>query len=128
MDTVKPGNFDDYISSFPEGVATILIQIRGIIIKAAPDAIESISYGMPAYKTNGRPLVYFAGFKNHIGLYATPSGHIQFAEELSVYKKGKGSVQFPLSKPIPFDLIKRIVEFRVKENILISTSKTYGKK
>jgi uncharacterized protein YdhG (YjbR/CyaY superfamily) len=73
---------------------------------------------MPAYKTEGRPLVYFAGFKNHIGFYALPSGHEKFASELSRYQQGKGSVQFPLDKPIPFDLIKRIVEFRVKENSL----------
>jgi uncharacterized protein YdhG (YjbR/CyaY superfamily) len=108
---------DSYISKFPVAVQKILIQIRTIIIKVAPEAIENIAYGMPAYKTNGKPLVYFAGFKNHIGFYATPTGHEQFSSELSNYKQGKGSVQFPLNKPIPFDLIKRIVEFRVKENL-----------
>ena len=71
---------------------------------------------MPAYKINGKPLVYFAGFKNHIGFYATPTGHAEFADELAKYKQGKGSVQFPLDKPIPYSLIKRIVLFRVKEN------------
>ena len=71
---------------------------------------------MPAYKINGKPLVYFAGFKNHIGFYATPNGHFEFKEELSNYKQGKGSVQFPLDKPIPFELIKRIVAYRIKEN------------
>ena len=70
------------------------------------------------YKTHGKPLVYFAGYKKHIGFYATPKGHAQFSLELSSYKQGKGSVQFPIEKPIPFDLIKRIVEFRVKENQL----------
>lgn len=105
-----------YIQTFPKETQSILENIRAIIIKKAPNAAESISYGMPAYKTNGKPLVYFAGYKNHIGLYATPSGHAQFADELSGYKQGKGSVQFPLSQPIPYDLIERIVVFRAKEN------------
>jgi len=113
---------DHYISNFPAEVQEILTQIRTIIKKVAPEAIENIAYGMPSYKTNGKPLVYFAGFKNHIGFYATPTGHEQFSSELSNYKQGKGSVQFPLNKSIPFDLIKRIVEFRLKEN-LSKTSK-----
>jgi len=107
---------DHYISNFPIDVQEILTQIRSIIKNAAPEAVENIGYGMPEYKSNGKPLVYFAGFKNHIGLYATPSGHAQFSAELSNYKQGKGSVQFPINEPIPFDLIKRIVEFRAKEN------------
>jgi uncharacterized protein YdhG (YjbR/CyaY superfamily) len=107
---------DKYIFSFPENVRNILLQIRQIIREEAPDAIEGFAYQMPSYKTNGRPLVYFAGFKKHIGFYATPSGHIAFASELSIYKQGKGSVQFPLDKPIPFDLIRQIVAFRVEEN------------
>lgn len=114
-DTV--GNVDEYIGSFPEKVARLLEQIRQTIRIAAPQANESISYGMPAYKLNGKPLVYFAAFKNHIGFYATPTGHSQFAKELAHYKQGKGSVQFPLTKPIPLDLISRIVVFRVKENL-----------
>ncbi len=109
-------NVDEYIMNFPEGTRKLLLQIRETIKQSAPEAEESISYGMPVYKTNGRPLVYFAGFKNHIGFYATPSGHSMFADELSKYKQGKGSVQFPLNRPIPFDLIERIVKFRVKEN------------
>jgi len=108
---------DNYISSFPIDVQEILKQIRIVIKETAPEARECIAYRMPAYKTNGKPLVYFAGFKSHIGFYATPTGHQQFVEELSKYKQGKGSVQFPLNKPIPFDLIKRIVEFRLKENL-----------
>lgn len=107
---------DKYIAAFPANVQELLKQIRTIIKDTAPEAVESIAYGMPAYKTNGKPLVYFAGFKNHIGFYATPTGHEKFATELSSYKQGKGSVQFSLEKPVPFDLIKRIVEFRVKEN------------
>lgn len=108
---------EQYISGFPPEVRTLLEQIRSIIKKAAPDAVESIAYGMPAYKLKGKPLVYFAGFKNHIGFYATPTGHAQFANELSNYKQGKGSVQFPLNKPLPIDLIRSIVEFRVIENL-----------
>jgi len=82
----------------------------------SPDAEESISYGMPAYKIFGKPLVYFAGHKNHVGFYALPTGHAEFAGELSEYKHAKGSVQFPLNKPLPLDLITRITIFRVKEN------------
>jgi uncharacterized protein YdhG (YjbR/CyaY superfamily) len=112
----KVENVDDYIKAFPNKVQKILEQVRATIKEKAPEAVESISYGMPGYKTHGKPLVYFAGYKKHIGFYATPTGHREFAEELSKYKQGKGSVQFPLDKPIPFDLITRIVEFRVKEN------------
>jgi uncharacterized protein YdhG (YjbR/CyaY superfamily) len=108
---------DSYIKSFPENIQTRLKQIRATIIKNAPDATESIAYGMPAYKTNGKTLVYFAGFKNHIGFYATPTGHVSFADELSKYKHGRGSVQFPLDKPLPLKLIGQIVRFRVIENI-----------
>ncbi len=107
---------DKYIASFPEAVQSHLLKIRKIIKEKAPNAIESISYGMPGYKLNGKPLVYFAGYPGHVGFYATPTGHAEFAAELSIYKQGKGSVQFPLSKPVPFELIERIVEFRVKEN------------
>lgn len=106
---------NEYIKLFPKEVQTILEKIRNIILNSAPESIESISYGMPAYKTNGKPLVYFAGYKKHIGFYATPTGHEEFAEELSIYKQGKGSVQFPINKPIPYELIERIVVFRVKE-------------
>ena len=106
-----------YINAFPSHVGNMLNRIRSIIKQNAPDAVESISYGMPAYKLNGKPLVYFAGYKNHVGLYATPSGHSQFAAELARYKQGKGSVQFPIDEPLPFDLIERIVQFRVAENL-----------
>ncbi len=109
---------EEYIKTFPKDIQTILKKIRKTIKEKAPDADESIAYGMPAYKTKGKPLVYFAGYKNHIGFYATPTGHAEFAIQLSTYKQGKGSVQFPIDKPIPFDLIGQIVEFRVKENKL----------
>jgi uncharacterized protein YdhG (YjbR/CyaY superfamily) len=105
-------NVDAYIKAFPNNVQKILEQVRATIKEKAPEAVESISYGMPGYKTHGKPLVYFAGYEKHIGFYATPSGHETFAAELSKFKQGKGSVQFPLDKPIPFDLIARIVEFR----------------
>lgn len=109
---------DDYIMSFPENVQVLLTQIRATIKENAPEAEEGIAYKMPAYKSNGKPLVYFAGFKNHIGFYATPTGHAQFEKELSKYKQGKGSVQFPLDKPIPLTLIARIVRFRAEENFI----------
>jgi uncharacterized protein YdhG (YjbR/CyaY superfamily) len=106
---------EDYINTFSKETQTVLESIRAAIKHSAPKAVESISYGMPAYKLNGKPLVYFGGYKNHIGFYATPTGHAEFAEELSVYKQGKGSVQFPIDA-VPLDLIQRIVAFRVKEN------------
>lgn len=109
---------DNYIESFPVTVQILLEQVRATIKENAPDAVESIAYQMPAYKTNGKPLVYFAAYQNHIGFYATPTGHSEFANELSKYKQGKGSVQFPFDKPIPFELIGRIVRFRVRENLV----------
>ena len=105
-----------YFAKFPETSQKRMQQIRTLILEKAPEAQESISYGMPAYKTNGKPLIYFAAFKNHIGLYATPSGHTHFADALSQYKQGKGSVQFPNEQPLPLDLIAEIIAFRVEEN------------
>lgn len=120
---------DKYISGFPAYVQEVLKRIRTVIKNAAPEAEESMAYGMPAYKTHGKPLVYFAGYKNHIGFYATPSGHEEFEKDLSKYKQGKGSAQFPLDQPMPYDLIKRIVEFRVKENSdKAATKKSSNKK
>lgn len=116
-------NIDEYINSFQEEVQEILKKIRLTIKQAAPAAEESINYNMPAFKTHGKPLVYFAAFENHIGFYATPSGHKEFAKDLSQYKQGKGSVQFPLDKPIPLDLIRKITLFRVKENEMKSKKK-----
>ncbi len=104
-----------YIKSFPKDIQEILNRLRSIVQKIAPEAEESISYGMPAYKLNKKPLVYFAAFKNHIGFYATPSGHSEFEEELTKYKQGKGSVQFPFDD-VPYKLIEKIVRFRVGQN------------
>ncbi|BBE19224.1 hypothetical protein AQPE_3400 [Aquipluma nitroreducens] len=116
MISKTPTNIDEYIVGFTPDIQLILNQVRSTIRHAAPDAEELIGYGMPAYKTHGRPLVYFAAFKNHIGFYATPTGHAEFAKELSTYKQGKGSVQFPIDQPLPLELIFQIVEFRVIEN------------
>ena len=115
--------FANYINNFPEETQEILKQVRNTIKQAVPEAEESISYGMPAFKTNGKPLVYFAAFKSHIGFYATPTGHREFAAELANFKQGKGSVQFPLDQPIPFGLIERITKFRVEENELKAKKK-----
>jgi uncharacterized protein YdhG (YjbR/CyaY superfamily) len=109
-------NVDDYIAGFPPSVQSAMKKIRSLIRKHAPEAVEGISYGMPGYKTHGKPLVYFAAYEHHIGFYATPTGHSAFTKELSKYKQGKGSVQFPLDEPMPYELITRIVQFRVEEN------------
>jgi len=111
----KPADIDEYISGFPPETQKLLEQVRATIRKAAPAAEEVISYAMPAFRLNGL-LVFFAGYKNHIGFYAVPTGHEAFNRELSIYKTGKGSVQFPLDQPLPLKLIKRIVKFRVEEN------------
>ncbi len=106
---------DEYISNQSPEVKNLLEQIRKTIQQAAPEAEEVISYQMPAYKFHG-VLVYFAAFKNHIGFYATLKGNAEFKVALSTYKQGKGSVQFPIDKPMPLDLITEIVKFRVTEN------------
>jgi uncharacterized protein YdhG (YjbR/CyaY superfamily) len=116
MTAAKPTTVDEYIANFPQEVQILLAQVRSTIKQAAPNAEERISYGMPGYYLHGQ-LVFFAAFKSHIGFYATPTGHEAFAEELAKYKQGKGSVQFPLNQPMPLNLIKRIVEFRVKEQM-----------
>lgn len=108
---------DDYIAEFSGEIRERLKLMRKIIKENAPEAKESIAYGMPAYKLNKKPLVYFGGYQNHIGFYATPSGHTKFNRELSRYKQGKGSVQFPFDKPLPVDLISEMVRFRVAENL-----------
>ncbi|MNJ86239.1 hypothetical protein D3C87_37300 [compost metagenome] len=114
---------DEYIREFDSDTKERLVTLRDLIRKTAPEAVESISYGMPAYKVNGKPLVYFAGYKSHIGFYATPTGHEAFAEELSKYKQGKGSVQFPLNEPLPLKLITEIVQFRLAENLTLKGKK-----
>jgi uncharacterized protein YdhG (YjbR/CyaY superfamily) len=107
---------DGYTNTFPKDIQSILEKMRKTIRKAAPDAVEAISYQIPTFKLNGN-LVWFAAFKNHIGFYPRSSGIEAFKKELSPYKVAKGSVQFPIDKPIPYDLVKKIVIFRVKENL-----------
>lgn len=116
MDSNKtsPKNIDEYIANSPKDVQAILEKIRKTIRKAAPDAQETINYQMPTFTLNGN-LVHFAAFEKHIGFYPTPSGIEKFKKEIDVYKNAKGSVQFPLDQPIPYELIGRITEFRVKE-------------
>lgn len=111
-----PKDIDDYIAGFPEEVQKILKKVRTTIRQTAPEAEETISYQIPTFKLNDTYLIYFAGFKNHISLYPAPRGAEEFKKELSAYEGGKGTVQFPLDQPIPYDLIKRIVKFKVKEN------------
>jgi uncharacterized protein YdhG (YjbR/CyaY superfamily) len=122
-DQTAPTTIDEYIASFPPDVQAILEKIRQTIRKAAPDAAETIKYRMPTFVLKGN-LVHFAAFKNHIGFYPVPTGIEAFKDELSVYEGGKGSVKFPLDKPIPYGLIRRVVRFRVKENL----AKALGKK
>ncbi len=110
-----PKDIDDYIAGFPENIQKLLQQVRETIQTAAPEATERISYAMPTFSLNGN-LVHFAAFTNHIGFYALPSGNKAFQDELAAYKTGKGSIQFPLDKPMPLSLIKKIVEFRIAEN------------
>jgi uncharacterized protein YdhG (YjbR/CyaY superfamily) len=109
-----PNNIDEYIAGFPVNVQSILQEIRSVIQTAAPDAEEAIKYRIPTFVLDGN-LVHFAAFEKHIGFYPTPSGIKAFKDDLSAYHNAKGSVQFPLDKPIPFSLIRKIVEFKVKE-------------
>lgn len=110
-----PSKIDEYIAGFPPDVQAILQRIRAIVREEAPDATETIKYAMPTFVLDGN-LVHFAAFKQHIGFYPVPSGIEKFKKELSAYKGAKGSVQFPLDEPMPYDLIRKIVKFRVKEN------------
>ena len=120
-----PKNIDEYIAGFPDDVQEILEKIRMTIREAAPDAEEKISYQMPTFTLKGN-LVHFAAYRKHIGLYPAPRGIEKFKKELSAYEGAKGSVRFPLDKPIPFGLISRIVKFRVKDNLERAEAK--GKK
>lgn len=108
-------SIDAYIAEFPTEVQAVLQQVRAAIRGVVPEAEETIRYAIPTFRYKGRNLVHFAGFKNHIGFYATPDGHAGFEAELSKYKQGKGSVQFPLNQPVPLDLIREIVRFRAEQ-------------
>ena len=106
---------DEYIKTFPDEVQVVLEKVRQTIRRAAPGAVETTSYQMPTFKLNGKNLVYFAGWKNHVGFYPLPVALSAFQKEISLYKTAKGSVQFPLDKPLPSGLIEKIVAFRIKE-------------
>ncbi|WP_066307091.1 iron chaperone [Bacillus sp. FJAT-29814] len=125
--TNNPHLIDEYILEYPKEVQEILKTIRRVIKEAAPNAVEKISYQMPTFVLNGN-LVHFAAFKNHIGFYPTPSGINAFKQELTGYKTSKGAIQFPLEKPIPYELISQIVKFRVAENIRKAEEKIKKKK
>jgi len=109
-------NIDQYIAGFPDEVQEILEKIRMTIRKVVPDAKEKISYAIPTFTVDGKYLIYFAGYKNHVSIYPAPRGSEKFKEELAKYEGGKGTVRFPLDKPIPYGLIKRIVQFKVRES------------
>jgi uncharacterized protein YdhG (YjbR/CyaY superfamily) len=123
MITAKPLTVDEYINSFPEATQRVLEKVRATVSKSAPGAEETISYAIPTFKLNGKALVHFAAFKSHIGFYAAPTGTEAFKKEFAGYKTGRGSVQFPLDQPMPLALIKRIVEYRVKEIRMQGTAK-----
>lgn len=108
---------DKYIKNYPKETQVILEKVRQIIKEIVPEAEETISYQMPTFKLRGKNFVHFAAFKNHLGFYPIPSGISAFKKELSFYEGGKGSVKFPLNKPIPYDLIKKIVKYRKKEEL-----------
>jgi len=114
MDAEEYKTIDEYIAGFPNNVQEILKNMRKVIKETAPDAQEAISSRMPTFKLNGN-LVHFAGFTNHIGFYPTPSGILAFEKELAGYETSKGAIRFPLDKPIPYDLVKKITKFRVNE-------------
>ena len=116
MDQPAPTTVDAYIADFPPEVQAILEQIRRVIHEAAPNVEETISYRMLAFTLNGRYLVYIAAYKKHIGLYPAPMGVEEFQEAVSMYGAGKGTMKFPLDQPIPFELIRKVVRFREKEN------------
>lgn len=124
-DQATPGTIDEYIAAYPPEIREILEKVRATIREAAPDAQEAMKYRLPTFTLKGN-LVHFGAFKKHIGFYPAPSGLEQFREELSAYEGSKGAVRFPLDRPIPYDLIREIVRFRVKENLAKAAAK--GKK
>lgn len=114
-DSGVPKDIDEYIAGFPAHVRAILQKVRATVAEAAPEAQETIKYRLPTFVFNGN-LVHFGAFQKHLGFYATPTGHAKFQRELAAYESGKGSVQFPFDKPVPYPLIAKIVKFRVQEN------------
>jgi len=121
-------SIDEYIATFPEEIQKILEELRGTIKAAAPYTEEKISYNIPTFTLNGKYLVYFAGWKKHISMYPIPSGNEAFNKEISQYIEGKGTLKFPIDKPLPLELITKIVKFRVAENLKNADSKSSKKK
>lgn len=121
----KISSIDEYIDTFPEDIQTILKQVRKTIKAAAPEAGEKISYGMPTYTLNGKYLIYFAGWKNHISIYPIPMGNEAFNKEIAQYVAGKGTLKFPIDKPLPLKLITKIVKLNVAENLTRTDKKKY---
>lgn len=117
MIATKSDTVEEYISRFPKETREILEQVRQAIRNVVPEAEEVIKYAIPTFVLNGKNLIHFAGYKNHIGFYPAPSGMKQFENETALYKTGKGTLQFPLGQPMPLDLIAHIVRFRLKENL-----------
>ena len=117
MATQKAASIDEYIAGFPRETQKVLEQIRSVIKREAPGAEETISYAIPAFNLNKHNLVYFAGYKNHVSIYPIPKGSEAFEKEISKYKSGKGTMQFPLDKPLPLNLVTKIVRHRIKENV-----------
>lgn len=111
----RSSEVDAYIADFPAEVQKILEDLRGLVWELAPDAKEAKSYGIPTFKIDGKNLIHFAGYKRHIGFYPTPAVIAEFQDDLAGYKQAKGSVQFPLDKPIPYELVRRMVTYRITE-------------
>jgi len=111
-----PRSIDEYIAGFPDEVQGLLQEVRGVIRETAPEAEETISYGIPTFTLNGRYLIYFAAYKTHLSLYPAPVGVQEFEADMAAYRSGRGTLRFPYDRPVPFELIRRIVKFRVKES------------
>ncbi len=111
----KPTTIDEYIITFSQETQKALQEVRNVIKQIVPEADETISYAIPTFKVNNKVLVHFAAFTNHIGLYAMPTAHEAFKKDFAKYKTGKGSVQFPLNEPLPVELIKKVIKYRIKE-------------
>jgi uncharacterized protein YdhG (YjbR/CyaY superfamily) len=122
----QPTTIDEYIAGYPADMQEILREVRETIRQAAPEATEAMAYGLPTFRLEGN-LVHFGAHPKHIGFYPTPSGITAFEEELAGYKRAKGSVQFPLTEPIPYELIGRITRYRVAENVALAEAKAQAK-
>lgn len=123
-----PQDIDEYLAAFPSDIQALLSQMRAVIHAAAPDAQEAIKYGMPTFTLKSKNLVHFAAHQKHIGFYPTPAGIKQFKDELAAYEQAKGTIRFALNTPIPFELIRKIVQFRAQELLAKTAAKAKSKK